>query len=510
MKLAKGFVKRSLWMIGAVPASILCTSAIAAAGGQLEFQQNSLPVSALNLLKNTSGTIKLVNTGTAPISHLKLTIPKQFSGMTTNCPADGSLAPAASCILHYNNINSTSSSRLQIAVNSVGANHAIKLLSVKVSTPLGNAQCWGINSLGELGNNSTTASSTPVYVHTSSSDSSPLSNVVAMAAGQLHVCAVLSSGALKCWGYNAGGQLGDGTTTNSHTPVDVSGISTGVAIAGGQKDSCALLSSGAVNCWGDNTYGQLGNSSNTNSTTPVSVTGLSSGVNAITSGLATNCALLSSGEMQCWGYNGRGAIGDNTTTNRNAPVYVHTSSSDSTPLGNVTAIAGGARHTCAVLSSGGVKCWGNNQFGQLGTGNTTNSNAPVDVSGLASSAVAIDAGTFHTCALLNTGNVQCWGYNFNGELGNNSTTNSTSPVYVQTSSTDSTPLSNVVSIVGGDSQTCALLNTGDMKCWGQNTYGQLGDGTTTDRHTPVSVASLGGTPQATLSHNFDDMNCAID
>ena len=185
---------------------------------------------------------------------------------------------------------------------------------------------------------------------------------------------------------------------------------------------------------------------------------------SISAGRNHTCALLSTGGVKCWGYNGVNALGDGTYTSRLTPANVSGLSS------GVSAIAAGGSHTCALLSTGGVKCWGYNFYGQLGDGTRTDRTTPTDVSGLSSGVSAIVAGLNHTCALLSTGGVKCWGWNSNGQLGNGSNTNKTTP-------TDVSGLSSGVSaIAAGETHTCALLSTGGVKCWGSGDLGQLGNG----------------------------------
>ncbi len=301
----------------------------------------------------------------------------------------------------------------------------------------------------------------------------------AVSAGGYHTCA-LTSGGVKCWGYNVNGQLGDGTTTNRSTPVDVSGLTSGiVAIAAGSQHTCALTSGGGVKCWGYNVNGQLGDGTTTNRSTPVNVSGLTSGVVAIAAGNLHTCALTSGGGIKCWGSNNSGELGDGTTTDRSTPVNVSGLTS------GVTAIAVGGYHTCALTSSGGIKCWGLNNYSQLGDGTTTNRSTPVNVSGLTSGVATIAPGWYHTCALTSGGGVKCWGYNSAGQLGDGTTT------YFRGTPVDVSGLtSGVAAIAAGYLHTCALTSGGGIKCWGRNDYGQLGDGTTADRSTPVDVSGL--------------------
>jgi alpha-tubulin suppressor-like RCC1 family protein len=286
-------------------------------------------------------------------------------------------------------------------------------------TSLGWVKCWGYNSDGQLGNGTTTQSSMPVNV-------TGLSGVVtATSAGGFHTCALTQAGAVQCWGFNGFGQLGNGTTTSSSTPVNVSGLSSGVsAIRAGANHTCALTLAGAVKCWGDNSFGQLGNGTTNPASTPVDVAGLSSGISAISAGGSHTCALLPGGRLECWGSNSFGQLGDGTTTNRKSPVDVKQLSS------GVSAVSAGSRHTCARMQTGGAMCWGYNFYGQLGDGTTSTHLVPVNVSVLSVGLASIQVGNLYTCALLLTGGVRCWGNNDFGQLGNNSTISSSLPVIV--------------------------------------------------------------------------------
>ena len=227
-----------------------------------------------------------------------------------------------------------------------------------------------------------------------------------------------------------------------------------------------MLNTGAVNCWGNNGDGRLGNNTTTSSSAPVAVSAFTDGATAvsITAGGSHTCAVLNTGAVNCWGRNFNGQLGNGTTTDSLVPVAVAAFTDVSATAVSITA---GSYHTCALLNTGAVNCWGYNGDGRLGNGTTTDSLVPVAVSAFtdgSATAVSITAGNYHTCALLNTGAVNCWGRNNYGQLGNNSTTDSSAPVAVSAFTDGAT----AVSITAGDSHTCALLNTGAVNCWGSN------------------------------------------
>ncbi len=297
-------------------------------------------------------------------------------------------------------------------------------------------------------------------------------------AGARHTCAVLDSGGVKCWGDNTEGQLGDGTTTSSGAPVEVSGLTMDAfSVVAGDNHTCVMDHYGSVLCWGDNSRGQLGDGSNVDSTTPVAVTGLTNNVDAIAASGDHTCALTTGGGVKCWGYNAWGQLGNGTNIASNVPVDVTGLTS------GVSAIATGSFHSCAGLtvglSGGGVKCWGYNQYGQLGDGTTTDSLVPVDVLGV-TNARTVAAGGLHSCVLEFGGDVTCWGRGDSGQLGNGSTANSSTPVTVS-------GLSGVGSIIAAGSHSCAVTTSGAAKCWGANTLGQLGNGTGVSISSPVDV-----------------------
>lgn len=292
-------------------------------------------------------------------------------------------------------------------------------------------------------------------------------------------CLVTTVGGVKCWGDNLYGQLGNGTNTASDVPVDVVGLTSGVAsISVNNIHACALTTSGGMKCWGRND-GQLGDGTRTDSRVPVDVTGLTSGVTSISTGNAHSCAVTTAGGVKCWGFNDKGQLGYGGTPKpydySAVPVNVTGLSS------GVASVAGGGSHTCAVTTVGGVKCWGWNTRGELGNGTRTLSSVPVDVQGLSSGVDSVVAGSSFSCALTVSGGVKCWGSNYYGTLGNGSKTDSSVPVDVQGL------MSGVVSLSSNGEHICALTTSGDVKCWGNNIYGQLGNGTTTESLVPVNV-----------------------
>jgi alpha-tubulin suppressor-like RCC1 family protein len=238
-------------------------------------------------------------------------------------------------------------------------------------TIAGEVRCWGSGTLGQLGDGLVSSSAIPI------TPAGLANGVTQVAAGAQHACALTAASVVRCWGWNNYGETGDpsGATTTA-TPVDVSGLPANVvSIAVGGYHSCAITSGGAAWCWGENQVGQLGDGTTTDRATPALVPGLS-GIVAMTGGTYHTCALTAGGSAWCWGSNNSGQIGDGTIVDRWSPVPVNGLSS------GVAQISGGRFHSCAVDTLGRAKCWGNNAWGQLGDGTTTNRLTPVGVSGL--------------------------------------------------------------------------------------------------------------------------------
>ena len=308
-----------------------------------------------------------------------------------------------------------------------------------------------------------------------------LRDVVGVEAGERHTCVLTSAGGVKCWGFNHDGQLGDGQGEDRSAPVDVMGLTSGVkAIVAGWRHTCAITSAGGIKCWGNNHDGQLGDGTKIDRKTPQDVVGLMTRVTAIAAGERHTCALTTSGGVKCWGQNHDGPLGDGTRKDKVTPVDVTGLTS------GVTAITAGVRHTCALTSAGGMKCWGNNHDGQLGNGTENDSPNPVDVAGLTSGVTAISARWRHTCALTSEGGVKCWGNNHEGVVGDGTRTDRHTPVDVAGLTR------GVKAIASGWRHVCVLMTDGSAKCWGSNHEGQLGDGTGIDRKSPVDVVTIPG------------------
>ena len=351
----------------------------------------------------------------------------------------------------------------QAAVIAAGKAHTVALKGD------GTVCAWGDNAFGQLGDGATANSSTPVQV-------SGVIGVTAIAASYYHTVTLKGDGTVWAWGYNNSGQLGDGTSTNSSTPLQVSGLTGVTAIATGQLHSVALKGDGTVWAWGENSSGQLGNGTTTTSSTPVQVSGLN-GVTAIAAGFTHTLALKGDGTLWAWGENVSGQLGNGLTTNSSTPVQV-------SGMTGISAIAAGQFYSMALIGDGTLWAWGDNSSGQLGNGLTTNSFTPVQVNGV-TGVTAIAAGELHAVALIGNGTVWAWGDNVSGQLGNGLTTSSSTPVQVS-------GVTGVTAIAAGSYHAVALKSDGTVWAWGKNDSGQLGDGTASTRTTPVQVLGLTG------------------
>ncbi len=349
-----------------------------------------------------------------------------------------------------------------------------------------------------------------------------------IAAGHDHTCALGRGGAVRCWGSNDDGQLGYGHTDpigDDESPASAGSVrlgGTAVALTAGYRHTCALMRSGAVRCWGRGSSGQLGRGDVEtigDDETPASagVVPLGGRAMAISAGASHTCAVMRSGRVRCWGDGGSGRLGYGTTDtvgDNETPAGV-----GDVPLGGrATAVAAGDGHTCALLRSGAVRCWGDGAPGQLGYGTTDDvgddeSPAAAGNVPLGGEAIALTAGSYHTCAVLRGGRVRCWGssdgtFGFGGEgrLGYGDTENI---------GDDETPASagdvqlggTAIGVTAGTNHTCALLRSGALRCWGAGDTGQLGYGDNLrigDDEAPATAGAvpLGGTAVAVTAGGF--------
>lgn len=342
-----------------------------------------------------------------------------------------------------------------------GVRHTVTLKSD------GTVWTFGYNAAGQLGDGTTTDRMTPVQV-------SGLAGVTAVAAGWYHTVALKSDGTVRTWGTSGGG-LGDGTMTTRTTPVQPLGLAGVTAVTAGVDHTVVLKSDGTLWAFGYNNFGQLGDGTTVTRLTPVQVGGLT-GVTAAAGGFYHTVALKADGTVWAWGANAVGQLGDGTTTARITPVQV-------TGLTGVTAVASGSYHTLALKADGTVWAWGSNHHGQTGsTPSSTPQTVPVQVAGLGG-VTAVAAGFYHTVAVKSDGTVWALGNNGFGQLGDGTTTDRSAPVEVH-------GLAGTLAVAAGGYHTVALAPDGAVRAWGRNDEGYLGDGTTTQHNTPVQASGL--------------------
>lgn len=340
------------------------------------------------------------------------------------------------------------------------------------------SQAWGNDGDGELGNGTTPlAQPSPVSVV-------GLQGIRQVAAGpdSKTSLAVLWDGTVWAWGGNSVGELGNGTVVPSSVPVQVPGLSGIVQVAAGAYHSVALGSDGRVWTWGWNYYGQLGDGTTVmQRLSPVLVPGLS-GVTQISAGGAHTLALDSLGRVWSWGLGTSGQLGNGDRRSSTTPVLVG-------PLLSMkmTQVSAGSTSSFAVGPGGTVWAWGDNSTGELGDGTTTDRAVPTSISTSPGGVSQVSSGWGHTLALGSDGTVWAWGDNSHGQLGDGGATAHYAPAPVP-------GLGGYIvrRVAAGASHSLALTSTGVVMAWGSNRFGQLGDGTTTDRLSPVAVTGFAG------------------
>ena len=384
----------------------------------------------------------------------------------------------------------------------------------------GSVKCWGENNFGQLGlgdiinrgDNSSEMSDNLNFI-----DLGTGRTATAIEAGDNHTCSILDNATVKCWGSNASGQLGLGDTSSrgdgsdemgdNLLVVDLSSGRTAKAIAAGNLHTCAILDNSSVKCWGFNASGQLGLGDNSTRGDESNEMGdnltaidLGSGRTAkvIVAGDSHTCAILDNSAIKCWGANATGQLGLGDTNNRGDVSGEMGDSLTAVDLGSgrtAKAIAAGKGHTCALLDDNSVKCWGKANYGQIGTGKTFtlgdgsgemgNSLTAIDL-GTGRTATAIAVGKNQSCANLDNSSIKCWGRNNSGQLGLGDNDNRGDSVRGDGSSQMGDNLPSVAlgtgrtsrGITTGYGHTCAILDNSSIKCWGRNNAGQLGLGDT--------------------------------
>ncbi len=385
----------------------------------------------------------------------------------------------------------------------VGLYHSCALLADET------AVCWGWNGMGQLGAGSGAFSSRALPVRLSE-EGGALGGVAQLALGYGHSCALLKDGSVACWGSNEVGQLGQqeaGNPASSDYPLAVSlgEAFEAVAIGAGYGHSCAIDGAGAVKCWGWNVYGQLGNAAaGRTSAQPVAVDAMA-GARSLALGEAHSCALLEGGRAKCWGNNSLGQFGNGVEAVNAGYALLPSAVVE---LEGAVDVAAGYLFSCALVveegADGEARCWGNNEFHQLGNGNVTSSQrfpSEVQLSNGSSmdGIAALALGYTHACALLRNGTAWCWGDNGVGQLGNGTSVGQQSPVRVGS-------LTGIKSLAAGHAHGCALRADETAVCWGYNAFGQLGNGTTDDSARPVEVQNLAGAKSLALGRAH---SCAV-
>lgn len=332
--------------------------------------------------------------------------------------------------------------------------------------------CWGSNLNGILGDNSTTNRSNPIQTIAQG-------NNWKQVAGINHAACVKVDGTLWCWGRNSEGQLGDNTATTKSSPVQTVTFATNwKQVSCGKYHMAAIKTDGTLWCWGQNSYGKLGDNTTTSRSSPVQTVAFGTNWKQVSCGSEHTTAIKADGTLWCWGLNSDGQLGDNTITRRSSPVQT-------IAFGTNWKQVSCGFSSAAIKTDGTLWMWGNNLIGQLGDNTGTSRSSPVQTATYATNWKQVSTKVYQTTAIKNDGTLWTWGWNLYGQLGDNTTTDRSSPVQTATYAT------NWKQVASGIYHIAAIKNDGTIWCWGQNTSGELGDNTVTPRSSPVQTSASG-------------------
>ena len=470
----------------AAPVAITQTSTVKAACFQTNFQPSSV-TSVLYTLKAGTPTLSRASgsyaagttvtvTSPSPGATLYYTLDGTDPTMTSATIASGGTLVLGNFTLKVKAVK-TGTLDSAIATATYTVTGTLTTVGVAASdsssyalAPDGTLWVWGYNAYGQLGDGTNTQRSVPVRV-------AGLTGVKTVVPGLDHAVALRSDGTVWAWGYNGYGQVGDGTTTQRYFPTQVPGLTGVTSIGAGRYHSVALKSDGTVWAWGYNQYGQLGDGTTTQRLSPTQVPGFT-GATWVAAGGDHSFALKTGGALWAWGNNGSGELGDGTTTTRLSPVLI-------AAITSVQRVASGNYNTLAIKTDGTLWSWGYGAYGLIGDGTTTSRSTPVQITTL-TGVVDVSTGGNHSLAAKSDGTVWAWGQNPYGELGDGTTTSRPSPVQV-------TGVTGAVRVAAGLNHSLAITSAGIIYAWGFNTYNALGDGTSNNSSTAKAISGSGFT-----------------
>ncbi len=334
---------------------------------------------------------------------------------------------------------------------------------------------WGYNLYGRLGDNTTTDKSSPVQTIAGGT------NWKQVASGSSHTAAIKTDGTLWSWGYNAAGNLGDNTAISKSSPVQtVTGGTNWRQVSGGSYYTAAIKTDGTLWTWGSNGFGNLGDNTTTNKSSPVQTIAGGTTWRQVATGSSHTAAIKTDGTLWLWGVNPYGGLGDNTSVNKSSPVQTVAAGT------NWRQVACGTDHTAAVKTDGTLWAWGYNSTGQLGDNTSVNKSSPVQTIAGGTNWRQVACGANHTAAIKTDGTLWLWGWDSNGQLGDNTTASKSSPVQTVTGGTNWRQVS-----CGSANHTAAIKTDGTLWTWGYNSFGNLGDNTTTNKSSPIQTITGG-------------------